>query len=173
MLKPNFHRLWLEFPDHSKYSSLKDLYTALGGAAEKNIYAPGFGPDGNTCASRMSVAFNKAGAPINKGFAMTAGARTVGTADGSRIIYAVADFRKYLLKVLGKPSIDNTSPYDDSFRGRRGIIAFSVNWGNATGHIALWNGAAYREPSHDNYSAYVNSANPNIKTSLSEFWEIA
>jgi len=35
MNKPNFHRLWLAFPDHSKYPSLKDLYTALGGASEK------------------------------------------------------------------------------------------------------------------------------------------
>lgn len=70
------------------------------------------------------------------------------------------------------PTIDNTSPYDDAFRGRKGIIAFSVNWQGATGHIALWNGAAYREPSHDNYSTYVNSAYPNVRTSLGEFWEV-
>ncbi len=36
---------------------MKDLYTALGGVAEKNINQPGFGPNGNTCASRMSAAF--------------------------------------------------------------------------------------------------------------------
>ena len=173
MVKPNFHKLWLEFPDHAKYRSLKDLYTALGGAAEKNINLPGFGPNGNTCASRMSVAFNKAGAPINGTLAGTAGAQTLGTADGSRIIYRVADFRKYLFKVLGKPTIDNTRPYDDSFRGRKGIIAFSVNWQGATGHIALWNGVNYREPSHDNYSTYINAAFPNIRTSLGEFWEIS
>jgi hypothetical protein len=33
MIKPNFQRLWFEFPDHTKYRSLKDLYTALGGSA--------------------------------------------------------------------------------------------------------------------------------------------
>lgn len=173
MLKPNFHRLWLEFPDHSKYPSLKDLYTALGGAAEKNINVGGFGADGNTCASRMSVAFNKAGAPINPALAIAAGARTLGTADGSRIIFRVADFRKYLLKALGKPTLDNTSPYDDAFFGRKGIIAFSVNWRNATGHIALWNGAAYREPGHDNFSTFVDPDDPKVKTSLGEFWELA
>jgi hypothetical protein len=173
MNKPNFRRLWLSFPDHRKYPSLKDLYTALGGAAEKNINLPGFGPNGNACASRMSVAFNNAGAPINTAFANAAGAQTLGTADGSRIIFRVSGFRKYLFKVLGKPTIDNTSPYDDAFRGRKGIIAFSVNWQGATGHIALWNGVTYREPSHDNYSTYVNSAYPNIKTLLGEFWEIA
>lgn len=173
MNKPNFHRLWIGFPDHVKYASLKDLYTALGGAAEKNINVPGFGPNGNTCASRMSVAFNNAGTPINMAFANAAGAQTLGTADGSRIIFRVSSFRKYLFKALGDPTIDNTSPYDDAFRGRKGIIAFSVNWQGATGHIALWNGATYREPSHDNYSTYVNSSYPNIRTSRGEFWELA
>jgi hypothetical protein len=172
MTKPNFNKLWSSFPDHIKYPTLKDLYTALGGAAEKNIHLPGFGPNGNTCASRMSVAFNNAGFPINPIFAKTAGARTLGTSDGSRIIYGVSDLRKYLLQLLGNPTIDNASPYDDTFKGKKGIIAFSVNWVGATGHIALWNGSTYREPSYDNYSTYVNSTSPNIKTSSGEFWEL-
>jgi hypothetical protein len=172
MTKPNFDKLWAGFPDHTKYPSLKDFYTVLGGAAAKNIYTPGFGPNGNTCASRMSAALNKAGAPINAALASTAGARTLGTADGSRIIYAVAELRKYLFKALGTPAVDNTSPYGDAFRGRKGIIAFTVNWSDATGHIALWNGTTFREPDHDNYSTYVNPDDPNIKTSRAEFWEI-
>ena len=55
---------------------------------------------------------------------------------------------------------------------RKGIIAFSVNWEGATGHIALWNGATYREPNHDDYSGYVNSSYPAIRTSRGEFWEL-
>lgn len=39
MIKPDFDKLWLEFPDHIKYKSMKDLFSALGGAAEK-IYIP-------------------------------------------------------------------------------------------------------------------------------------
>ena len=34
-MTPNFHKLWNGFPTHDKYKTLKDLYTALGGAAEK------------------------------------------------------------------------------------------------------------------------------------------
>ena len=173
MIKPNFQKLWLEFPDHTKYPSMKDLYTALGGVAEKNINAPGFGPNGNTCASRLSVAFNKTESPISTALANTAGVQTIGTADGSRIIYRVSDFRKYLLKVFGNPTYDDASPYDSEFRHRKGIIAFSVNWEGATGHIALWNGFAYREPDHDNYATYVHSAFPNIKTTRGEFWGIS
>lgn len=172
MFKPNFHSLWSEFPDHAKYQSLKELYSALGGQAKKNINVPGFGANGNTCASRMSVAFNKSGAPIDTAIANDVGAQTLGTADGSRIIFRVSEFRKYLFKVLGKPTIDNTSPYDDSFGGRKGIIAFSVNWQGATGHIALWNGATYREPIYDNYSTYVNPVYSNIRTSSGELWEL-
>jgi hypothetical protein len=144
----------------------------LGGTAAKNINAPGFGPLGNTCASRMSVAFNKAGAPINAVVANAAGAKTIGAKDGTRIIFQVSGFRSYLLKTLGKPTLDNTTPYDDAFRGKSGVVAFSVNWQGATGHIALYNGAVYREPSHDNYSAYVDAAYPQVRTSRGEFWEL-
>ena len=169
MVRPHFDSVWRAFPDHVQYPSMKDLYTWLGGSAEKNIYVSGFGPNGNTCASRLSVAFNKAGAKIDP--ALVHG-KTLGTADGSRIIYAVAVFRQYLLTTLGRPSIDNASPYDDSFKGKRGIVAFSVNWHDATGHIALFNGSVYREPSHDNYAAYVNATDPKIRTSRGEFWEL-
>lgn len=173
MNKINFNRLWSSFPDHVKLPTLQDLYTDLGGAAEKNINVPGFGPNGNTCASRLSVAFNKGGSPINAAITSSIHAQTIGTSNGSRIIFRVSDFRKYLIKLLGEPTVDNISPYDDSFKGRKGIIAFSVNWQGATGHIALWNGHIYREPSYDNYSTYVNSSHPNVKTSRGEFWEIS
>jgi len=172
VLKPSFYQLWSLFPRHSQHSTLKDLFTALGGAAAKNINAPGFGEKGNTCAARLSIAFNKAGAPILESVANAAGARTVGAADGTRIIFGVADFRRYLLHTLGTPSIDGTRPLDDTYQGRTGIVAFRVNWSDASGHIALWNGRAYREPTHDNYAAYIHPKDPTIRTSRTEFWEL-
>ena len=169
-MKPSFARLWQAFPDHDRYRNMAALYTWLGGAAQRNIEVAGFGPDGNTCAIRMSVAFNHGGAPIVA--ARVPPKKTLGTADGTRIIWEVAVFRRYLLATLGAPSIDDASPFDDSFRGRHGIIAFSVNWRDATGHIALWNGAVYREPAHDNYASYVNPVDPARRTWRGEFWEL-
>ena len=99
-MKPGLQALWSGFPDHTQYPMLKDLYSWLGGAAAKNIDAPGFGPNGNTCASRLSVAFNKAKAPIDQAVASVIGAQTLGTADGSRIILRVVHFRNYLLRTL-------------------------------------------------------------------------
>lgn len=171
-MKPSLQRLWNAFPDHVRYPKLRDLYTMLGGAAAKNIDAPGFGPNGNTCASRLSFAFNRGGAPIKPSQAALAHAQTLTAGDGSRIIFRVAEFRSYLLRTLGKPKIDKVSPFDHAFRGKPGIIAFTVNWGDASGHIALWNGTTYREPIHDNYATYVSDINPNVRTSRGEFWEL-
>lgn len=171
-MKPSLQRLWDAFPDHTRYPTLKDLYTMLGGAAAKNVNAPGFGPNGNTCASRLSVAFNNGGAPINLANATAARAQTITVADGSRIIFRVSEFRSYLIRTLGKPEIDNTRPFDNAFLGRKGIIAFSVNWQDASGHIALWNGTIYREPAHDNFSTYVSPTYPNVRTRLGEFWKL-
>lgn len=168
-MKPTLQHLWDSFPDHDKYPTLEDLYTWLGGQAAKNVNSAGFGPKGNTCASRLSVAFNKAGAPVTA----IKGVTTLSVGDGARIIFRVSEFRTYLLHTLGKPSIDNAKPYDDAFKGKKGIIAFSVNWANATGHIALWNGSTYREPSHDNYASYVNATDLKVRTSRGEFWELS
>jgi hypothetical protein len=173
MSKPSLLRLWNAFPDHVKYPSMKDLYTWQGGSAEKNISVPGFGPNGNTCASRLSIAFNDGGAPINAATARAIGAKTVGAANGTRLIFTVASFRAYLRQTLGKPIDDKTSPFDDAFAGKKGIIAFSVNWKDATGHIALWDGSAYREPSHDDYSRYISATDARVKTSSAEFWELS
>lgn len=173
MRKPSLATLWKNFPDHERYPSLKALYESVGGTAEKNIYAPGFGPNGNGCASRISIALNASGAPING--SLVPKNRTVGTADGKRIIFGVATLRDYLVKVYGKPLIDNARPFDDAFRGKKGIIAFSVNWNDATGHIALYNGTTYREPVHDNYATLLiprTATTGEVATYRGEFWEM-
>jgi len=172
-MKPGFQRVWEEFPDHVKYPTMGDLYRALGGNAKQNINAPGFGENGNACASRLSVAFNRAGAPISTAITKSKQIDTLGTADGSRIIFRVADFRKYLVSLLGNPVVDDTRPYGDAFNGKTGIIAFSVKgWQGATGHIALWDGSVYREPYYDDYASYVDSDNQNVRTVLAEFWRL-
>lgn len=169
MVRPVLGKIWAAFPDHVAYPTLSDLYTHLGGAAACNIDVRGFGRNGNTCASRLSVAFNHGGAPIVDTTTRAAGAQTIGVGDGSRIIYHVTEFRSYLLRLLGKPHVDDASPYDSAFRGRRGIIAFTVNWSDASGHIALWDGARYRE-AHDNDATYVSGT---VRTSRGEFCELA
>jgi len=169
-LKPKFDKLWTNFPDHVKYPTMFNLYMSLGGAAQKNINSPGFGPNGNTCASRMSVAMAAAGHKIDENIAKSARARTLGTDKGFRIIFGVSDLKNYILQAFGRPLVDNITPYNDAFKGKKGIIAFSVSgWNDATGHIALFNGTTFREPDHDDYSAF--SRGP-AQTFRGEFWEM-
>lgn len=173
MLKPSLGQLWRTFPDHRRFPTLKDLYEHLGGNTVNNIYQLGFGPNGNTCASRISVALNASGAPINP--ALVPKNKRLSTASGQHIIFNVTQLRQYLLTTLGKPQFDKVSPYDDSFKGKRGIVAFSVNWNGATGHIALFNGQSYREPEHDNYATYFVPRTPTtreVATYRGEFWEL-
>ena len=122
----------------------------------------------------MSVALNESGASING--SLVPANRTVGTADGKRIIFGVATLRDYLVKAFGKPLIDKARPFDDAFSGKKGIIAFSVNWSDATGHIALFNGTTYREPAHDNYASLLVPATATtreVATYRGEFWEMS
>lgn len=169
MTKPNFDLMWAGFPTRLDYGNLEALFTHLGGAAAKNINAPGFGPNGNTCAARMSVALKAGGVMITSG----AGITTLGTADGSRIIFRVREMRIFLERLLGKPERDVTLPFDSDFAARRGIISFGVEgWSDATGHIALIDKGVYREVS-DNYATLTAGPGGGARTVVGEFWEIA
>lgn len=170
MAKPSFRQMWDSFPTHAAYRTLGDLYRHLGGNAERNINSEGFGEEGNGCASRISVALNAAGAPIGRQVAQNLRVRTLGTAKGDRIIFSVSELRRYLGYTLGVPGVDSRLPFNDAFTGKKGILAMSVTgWSDATGHIALWDGAAFREPDHDSYAS-LNG--PRARTTRGEFWEL-
>ncbi|WDU53059.1 type VI secretion system amidase effector protein Tae4 [Taylorella equigenitalis] len=88
------------------------------------------------------------------------GAHTVKVNDVLHSIYRVRELESYITKILGKSGvIDTTKLFDSEIKNKRGIIAFKIGWKNATGHIALFNGLTYREPSHDDYSQYINPEN--------------
>ena len=87
--------MWDAFPTHARFRTLGNLYRHLGGNAKANISSPGFGEESDGCASRISVALNAAGAPIKGQVARNLRVRTVGTAKGERIIFAVSEQRRY------------------------------------------------------------------------------
>lgn len=168
--KLNFALMWAGFPTRLEYGDLEALFKHLGGTAERNINAPGFGPKGNTCAARLSVALQAGGVMITGG----GGIRTVGTASGKRIIYAVADMRRFLERELGKPERDVTLPFDSDFIARKGIISFAVQgWRDATGHIALFNNGTYRDVGDNHYFDMTATSSGGPRTVLGEFWELS
>lgn len=152
MSKPNFKMMWDHFPTHKKYPTLRSLHTFIGGALVKNIEAQGFGPNGNTCAVRMSRALNYAHFPISAKQAKAHKISTMTGADGKLYIYRVRELKVYLEAVLGVTPIKVFKDFDKAFMGRQGVVVFEVSgWRSAGGHIALWNGKEFREDSHDDY----------------------
>jgi hypothetical protein len=151
MAKPSFELMWLNFPDHKKYPTLRDLHMHIGGALAKNITSVGFGPNGNTCAVRLSRALNYGNMPISGKLTKSLGITTLTGGDGKLYIFRVSDMKKYLSNALGVSPLRITSGFDKAFAARRGFVSFDVvGWNNASGHVALWDGLDFRE-AHDDY----------------------
>ena len=151
MSKPSFQMMWEAFPDHDKYPTLRALHTFIGGTLTKNIDAPGFGEQGNTCAVRMSRALNYGNFPVSPKLVNALGIATMTGADGKLYIFRVRDLKAYLKNALGVAPSKVTKDFNKAFLKMQGIVAFEVSgWSDASGHVALWNGTNFREP-HDDY----------------------
>ena len=169
MLPPVFNDVWAAFPDHQQHPNMGALYRYLGGGASQAIDWPGFGETGNTCASRISAALNGAGFPIDLAVTGALDISTIKTSDGTHIIFRVRDLKRYLAAAYGQPDADVTAPFCDQFKGRRGIVAFTVQgWSDASGHIALYDGGNYRENDHDD----VEAVYPEVTVVCAELWTL-
>ena len=165
MSTPKFQMMWDKFPDHGKYPTLEDLFNFIGGTLVKNINSPGFGPTGNTCAVRMSRALNYALFPISHKAAKDLSIETMTGADGMSYIFRVRNLKTYLQKKLSVKPSRVTKDFDTAFSGKRGIVCFDISgWSDASGHIALWDGSSFREPSHDDYRSPVPPAKLDAMT---------
>ena len=156
---PDFQKLWDAYPNDKDPAVVKQQ---IGGGVD----APWIG---NTCAIRMSRAFNYAG----DGWRIPAAHRyadqnaeprvmnTVKGGDGLRYAYRVAELLKWLRETFGPPQLRLRKKRGDgmpaAFAGRRGIVVFNdCGWDDATGHVDLWNKDraglhAYWEPAREVY----------------------
>lgn len=101
MAQPDFKMMWVNFPDHKKYPTLRALHTFIGGQLAANISSRGFGPNGNTCAVRMSRALNYGNMPIRAKLAHKLSLTTLTGADGHVYIFRVRELRTYLAAAIG------------------------------------------------------------------------
>lgn len=141
---PSFDAIWNAFP-HGTAAEVKQL---IGGNVNADWIT-------NTCTIRVSRALNYAGFAIPS---TVPGLNTVRGGDRKRYAYRVAELRRYLRAVLGRPTVSGTDPA--LFAGKKGIIMFEVRgWSDATGHFDLWDG---EQPA---YSEYFDRAH------LVQLWE--
>jgi RHS repeat-associated protein len=154
------------------YSS-KDVYKKIGGeVATKYFYNKKTHAEANSCALRFSRALNLSGFDINPEL-MPSGEYWTG-ADGKFYIMKVADMEKYLKIIFGKPDIvkrrGDTDITPGDFGGNKGIMSFDVNgWGDATGHVTLFNGNASEGGSY--FQQDLNDeGEPQVKTEKVLLW---
>jgi hypothetical protein len=152
MSQPNFDLMWKNFPDHVQWKTMGELYRHIGGDLTGAISWEGFGENGNTCATRMSRALNYGGLPIELKLLKSSKLNWLKGGDNKYYIYRVRELKIYLKAALGAPSLDKKAPFGDVIAGKKGIVAMDVRgWGNASGHVALWDGVEFKEPKHDDY----------------------
>jgi len=136
--KPPFGIMWLNFKTIYGKGKITDVGDKIGGKVKHNIdlgvSEPTLGFT-NACAIRMSYALNYSSITVNRGIW-----KTVSGSDGKWYIYRVRDLLKFLDNSFGPPDKTVKNPKPSDFSGLKGIIVFTVDWQDATGHVTLWNG---------------------------------
>lgn len=175
---PNFEALWGAFPN-LEWKGVADL---IGGAIEAEAleYNRKTGAAYNACTLRISRAFNYSGSytegfgirHIQKeanalikdddGHAVPSGAiginlRRLLGADGKAYAMRVSEFGPYLDKYYKDSAVTQTLKQELlPFLGFVGVMQININWSDATGHFALWDGTNFRRK-EDNYIEHPGS----------------
>ena len=101
----------------------------------------------NTCAVRMSRALNYSGIAVPSG---AQGLHVISGADAKWYSYRMHELEQWIGATFGAPDLTKSSqPQRADFAGIKGIVAFDIHFGDASGHIDLWDGASYIHQSVD------------------------
>lgn len=161
--RPQFLDLWAHYPVKM---AAGDVYALVGGQANQ-LYAENPTGYANACALRLSRSLNYGGMPIKPS---TKGYKVKG-ADGKQYLLRVREMITFVEKNFGKADIyfkpNNNEDVSSQLTGKKGIIIFKVSsWGDATGHVTLWNGADCGD------SCYFIHHHASIKTTEILFWDL-
>ncbi|MGH8083938.1 MAG: type VI secretion system amidase effector protein Tae4 [Lysobacter sp.] len=142
-----------------------DVYALAGGNAYE-LYKENPTGYANACALRLSRAFNYGGLTIT---ASATGYKVKG-GDGKNYLLRVTDMIAFVKANFGAPDTSvepNGRDVSTRFSGKTGILIFDVSgWGNATGHVTLWNGADCGD------HCYFIHDQPSVETTKILFWEL-
>ncbi len=145
-VRPSFIVAWKHFKKVYGKGEITSVGDLIGGKVKQNIDLGvkdsllGFT---NACAIRMSYTLNYSGILIKRGKW-----KTVSGSDTKWYIYRVRDLLKYLENSFGMPDKTVKNPKMKDFNGIKGILVFTVNWRDATGHVTLWNGTICSDKCH-------------------------
>ena len=121
------------YPGYVAYTS-PEVKVLIGGRVDADWIT-------NTCAVRMSRGFNYTGYELPHG---RDGLTVVSGTDEKWYAFRLRELVGWMIDELGPPSFDlrpggrTTAP--DEFARKPGIILFDIAFGDATGHVDLWDG---------------------------------
>lgn len=194
--RPRFSALWASYPE----GSAEDVYKLIGGVVYehylegKKTNSPGYR---NSCALRMSRAFNYSGFEVPKGTQPEGTMYRLKGEDGKAYFLQKEHLAKFIRSRWGKPEITvtaadktvagehnvlnfNTKTYSvkigllekskQKILQKRGLVIFDVRgWSDASGHVTLWNG----EKCIDDTNYFdANLVSEVAYTEKYEFWEL-
>lgn len=144
--RPSFSVMLKNYPDYNTYTTF-GLYAQIGGQFARSALRGKKVEDAymNSCTVRVSHALNKSGhkiRPIENTVALKG-------QNGLPIYYKLLHLLKYLRSVFGKPEVAIKLPKPEAMSlmdkknklmDRKGIIAFIIDFDDASGHFTLWDG---------------------------------
>ncbi len=147
--RPNFATLLKNYPLPDSYPTRptpgkQTIWDLIGGKVASNNKAGTFT---NSCTVRMSYALNRSGCqiPYVKG-------KTVSGTDANWYFYRLADLSAFLQSEWGTPEAISPDNWKEVLAGQTGIIQYEIRWSDATGHMALWDGATNADGPNYDYS---------------------
>lgn len=170
--RPRFEDLWNAYAEVGMMG-YQAVYDLVGGNVAELRRS---NPDDytNACALRMSRAFNYGGYQVPTG---TITPRTniyrVRGGDGLPYILRVTGVIDFVRHNWGTPDKTLTPDQSATLNGLKGLIVVEVQgWGDATGHVTLWDGSSTGDGSdyqNPNSSAYRN---PGVSPVRILYWEL-
>ena len=144
-MRPSFTSAWSAFMQVNR--PVKVVGDIIGGKVKVNINLPeGQGRFENACPIRMSFVLNRTGFPIRRDGRYL----SVSGADKMWYMYRVNHMMSYLKDVFGEPDKEvKRLPLSSDFSGMKGILVVKGGgWGDASGHVTLWNGVTCSDSCH-------------------------
>jgi hypothetical protein len=133
--RPKYEVMEANYPADEDPQAVK---SAIGGGVDASWIT-------NTCAVRLSQAFNYSGLPLPRKFT---GMLVVTGGDLKRYAVRQLELRKWIAFEFGPPDLTRTKPKGgtinrDDFKDVKGVIGFDIHFKDATGHVDLWDGSTF------------------------------
>ncbi|WP_283132500.1 type VI secretion system amidase effector protein Tae4 [Enterovibrio norvegicus] len=170
--RPRFSDLWSAYSEVGLKPAPR-VYELVGGRA-LDLYLADSVSYANACALRMSRGFNYGGFTVPSGTIIeTYPIYRVRGADNKIYILRVKDLIKYIEFNWGKPEFDMDPSDISEISGKKGVIIIDVSgWGDASGHVTLWDGASTGDGTHYQELSYYDRYDGAVKPKRVMLWEL-